>query len=312
MKELQNLKSSNNNNLLVILPVNKIEDYFLNESLYALAESKYPIDLLVLTHNINENDKKLLTFILEKPRIFKTEKNKDGSPISKEIYSKNDINFVIEDSASDTFNKIFNEGTNYAIINNYKYFSVIEYDDIINSASFQNFNTYAESKPNIDGFMPLTREIANGGFIGFFHEAPWVDGLAEVPGIFDLTLLLKYNCMNITGAIFKTESIKRFSEKVGEIYKPIKESIKMGYIYEFFLRMIYNDLKFYSIPRIGYEHRVDRPGMPVDYFSTKIPKDIVIRSVENGGISQEEAKFWTDLVKKEYYFEEDRKLQFQK
>ena len=46
--------------------------------------------------------------------------------------------------------------------------------------------------------------LSNGNFLGFFNEACWVDGYAEVAGMFDLQLLMRFNCMNITGAVFKS------------------------------------------------------------------------------------------------------------
>lgn len=118
--------------------------------------------------------------------------------------------------------------------------------------------------------------------------------------------------MNITGSIFKTESIISKSEEKDGIYKPIKESMKIGYSYEFFLRMIYESLKMFTIPRIGYEHRIDRPYETVNYFSSKIPKDLTNKSESEGGISSEEQSFWINLAKKEYFHDTDRGVTFKK
>lgn len=310
MKELTNLKHLNNKELLVVLPINKLEDFTLNECLYSIAQQSYPVDLLILTNGLNQEDIQSLNKIIENPKIIITKKNEKGEIEREEVTSKNDINFVIEQTKSDTFQKIFNEACNYANINKYKYFSVIEYDDVVDSNWFSKAMLFASEKNNIDTFLPLTREMSNGVFLGFFNEASWVDGYSEEAGFFDSNLLLKFNCMNITGSVFKTESLISKSENKDGFYKPIKESMKVGYSYEFFLRMIYESLKMFTIPRIGYEHRIDRPGEKVNYFSSKLPKDIISKSPENGGISPEEQNFWLNLAKKEYFIDTDREITF--
>jgi len=309
MKELQNWNSSNNNKLLIIVPIEKVEDYLLNECLYSLANQQQAIDVLLLTKNLSEDDKKAVERIAQGPKIMVNEKDKKGEMIRVEKSSVKDLHYTIENTDAKTFNQIFNQSFNYARLNKYTYFSVVEPDDIVSARWYAYAVQYADAT-KMDGFLPLTREISNGVFLGFFNEACWVENFAEVAGVYDLSLLLRYNCMNITGTMFKTESLEKLSEFDGSNYKPIKESIKTGYVYEFFLRMIYNDLKFTTIPRIGYEHRIDRPTQEVSYFTSKLPRDITTREPLKGGISMEEAKFWSELVKKEYYFEEDRNLKY--
>jgi len=312
MKELQNFNSSNNNNLLIVLPINKIEDFTLNESLYSLTEQSYPIDLLILTHNLSNEDKEVLQKIADGPKIILTKKNDKGEPFKEEHSAKKDLNYIIQDTESDTFQKVFNESLNYAVKNNYKWFSVVEHDDTVDVKWYDKAMKFAEGKEDTDVFLPLTREMSNGVFLGYFNEACWVDGYSEVAGYFDLQLLLRFNCSNITGSVFKTQSLVNKSQQVDGFYKPVKESMKIGYSYEFFLRMIYEDLKMYTIPRIGYEHRIDRPTQIVNYFSSKIPRDLAMRSEEDGGLSNEEQSFWLNLPKKEYFHEEDRNILYKK
>ena len=69
--------------------------------------------------------------------------------------------------------------------------------------------------------------------------------------------------------------------------------------------MIYNDLKAYVIPRIGYELRTLTKDK-YDHTSSKIPQNLISIAPENGGMSDAEAKFWVELTKKEYFFDEDR------
>ncbi len=314
MKELQNLNSSNNNKILVVLPLNKVEDYLLNECLYSLAQQEYPIDLLILANNLSQEQKDEVERIATGPKIIVQAKNDKGEIQRDEVSALKDLNFTIVDSEMTTFNKIFNEGFNYALKNKYEFYSLVEYDDVVDVKWFLNVVNFSKDKKEIDGFMPLTKEVSNGAFLGHFNEACWMDGYAEVAGQFDLTLLTRFNCMNITGAAFKVDCLQKFSEhdKDNDYYKPIKESIKLGYIYEFFLRMIYKDMKFFTIPRFGYEHRIDRPTPMIDYFTSKLPRDLIVRTPETGGITSEENTFWNNLVKKEYYHAKDRNVVFEK
>ena len=312
MKELKNLESLNNKDLLVVLPVNKLEDFPLNECLYSLAQQTSPIDLLILTNGLSKDEVEYLKKIVDCPKIILSKKNEKDEITREEVTSKNDLNYVIEQTNSDTFPQIFNDSANYANQNGYKYFCVIEYDDVVDSRWFSKALTFANEKPTTDAFLPLTREMSNGVFLGYFNEAAWIDGKAEEAGYFDHQLLLQYNCMNITGSVFKTQSLISKSEEKNGIYKPVKESMKIGYSYEFFLRMIYESLKMYSIPRLGYEHRIDRPNEKVNYFSSKIPRDITTKTSENGGVTPEEYTFWVNLAKKEYFLDTDRGITYKK
>ena len=114
MKELKNLSTSNNKELLVVLPINKFEDFPLNENLYSIAQQSHPIDLLVLVNDLSEQQVSELVKIIESPKIILTKKDDKGEIVREEITSKNDINYVIERTSSNTFQKIFNEATNYA------------------------------------------------------------------------------------------------------------------------------------------------------------------------------------------------------
>jgi len=311
MKELKNLNSLNNKKLLVVVPVNKINDVYLNECFYSLAQQTYKIDLLVLTNGLDEDQSKMLESIISNPTVSVFSKNEEENTEAKNITSENKLNYTIESTDNNSFASIFNDAFNYAVVNGYKFYSVVECEDVLDQNWYLNFDKYSTSKAEHHGFLPLSREISNGNFIGFFNEASWMEGLAEVSGTFDLQLMMRYNCMNVGGAVFNVESIKQYSEVDGDgRYKPMKENIKISFIYEFFLRMIYNDLKFFSIPRMGYEHRIDFVTDYYNTFSSKIPKDLLNKSAENGGMLQEEYKFWSDSAKKEYFFDEQRNIEY--
>lgn len=311
MKELKNLSSSNSKKLLAILPINTVNDVYLNECAYSLAQQNYPVDLLVLSCGLSDEDIARASGILSFPKIRLSVKNAEGNPEYKEEVADKKLNFIIEKTDNYTFQSVFNEGFNYAVVNGYEWFSIVECEDILDVNWFENFRKFSEKKTEYHGFLPLTRQVSNGGFVGFFNEACWSEGLGvEVAGVFDLQLLMRFNCMNLTGAILKTNSIKEYSEEKDGLFKPMKESIKISFMYEFFLRMVYNDLKFYTIPRLGYEHRIDTSFKKVDPFSSKIPRDITSKAVEEGGMAGEEFAWWSDLAKKEYFFDPDRNIQY--
>lgn len=310
MKELKNLHSLNDKKLLVVLPVNKVNDFLLNECAYSLAEQTYPIDVLVLTNGLTDEQTEIVKSILDKPQLSISKKNENGEIESETIIATGKINYTIESSENYTFSTMFNEVFNYATVNDYKWMSIVEPDDVLDFKWYNTFDKFSNEK-EYDGYFPIMREINNGQLTGFFNEANWADGMAEVAGVFDLNLLLKFSCINLTGGILNVESIKNYSENIDGVYKPIKESIKISSIYEFFLRMIYNDLKLYTIPRIGYEHRsFNTAQASIDPFVSKTPSYVLGRAIENGEITGEEYKFWNELAIKEYYFEEDRKLEY--
>ena len=317
MKELTNLTTANDKKLLVVLPIKTINDIFLNEISFSISQQTQPVDLLVLCadNNSDENIARLKS-ILDKPVVTIPEKETPEGPVTqKTIEATNKINYVVENIKFDSiFQFIFNESLNYAIDNKYEFFSIIESEDVLDSNWYKTALKYAAKKTNIDGFMPIMKEISNGNFLGFFNEACWVDGYAEVAGTFDLQLLMRFSCINITGAVFKTESLNKYmKDKALDNLKVMKENFKLSFVYEFFLRLIYEDFKFFTIPRLGYEHRIDTPISIVDAFSSKVPRNLSSWPEEKGGMSQEEMKFWNDSAKKEYFIaRHDRKVEYKK
>ena len=162
------------------------------------------------------------------------------------------------------------------------------------------------------------RNSINGTFTGLLNEAAWAEGMAEEAGKVDVNLLMRYNCVNPLGAVYKVSAIEEYSEcerddkqaPIPGTLRPMKESMKLTHYYEFFLRMIYNDLKVMTIPRLCYELKIVRKEVFTD-STCKLPQDITAYPKERGGISNEEGRFWFELAKKEYFFDEDRKKTYE-
>ena len=310
MKELKNLQSSNNKKLLVILPVNKILEKNLNQAIYGLREQSYPVDVLILTSELSAEDEVVLNGILNESVIEVPSQKEDGSFEMNKISSNKSFSYTIEKTDSKNFAQLFNESFNYSLQNGYSWFSVVEYLDVISKNWYKTFDSFSEAKQGFDVFTPITKQTNNGLFGGFLNEACWAEGIAEEAGVFDLNMLLRMNCINVTGSVYKTESLKQYSEEKDGFYYPMKENLKVSSCYEFFLRFIYNDLKIFSIPRIGYEYNVISNAGIYDEFLSKVPTNLLAISKENGGLTQEEYQFWLQAAKKEYFFDEQRNIEY--
>lgn len=310
MKELKNLQSTNNKKLLVVLPINKILEKNLNQIVYGIREQTYPVDVLFLTNGLSEDDDAKLDLIIKESLVETPTQKEDGSFEVNQTKSSKEFNYVVEKTDSETFPKIFNESFNYALLNEYTWFSVIEYLDIISKDWYKTFDMFSESKQIYDVFTPMTKQTNGGLFGGFLNESCWAEGVAEEAGVFDLNMLLRMNCINITGTVFKSESLKQYSEEKDGFYYPMKENLKISGLYEFFLRFVYNDLKIFSIPRIGYEYNVLSNVAKYDQFLSKVPTNLLGISKEDGGLSQEEYQFWLQAAKKEYFFDEQRSVEY--
>lgn len=310
MKELKNLQSSNNKKLLVVLPVNKILEKNLNQAVYGLREQSYPTDVLFLTNGLTSEDELKLSSIIAESMIESPNQKEDGSFEMVQVKSSKNFSYAVEKTDSETFSKLFNESFNYALKNSYSWFSVVEYLDTISKNWFNTFDVFSESKTNYDVFTPITKQSNNGLFGGFLNEACWAEGVAEEAGVFDLNMLLRMNCINVTGTVYKTDSLKQYSEERDGLYYPMKENLKVSCCYEFFLRFVYNDLKIFSIPRIGYEYNVVNNATKYDYFLSKVPTNLLNIPKEEGGLTNEEYQFWLQAAKKEYFFDEQRNIEY--
>jgi hypothetical protein len=310
MKELKNLHSLNNKKLLVCLPVNKVYEKNINQILFSIREQTYPVDLLILTNNLSSEDENKLNLALEESFVEIPKQDSLGNFNMEKQVSTKKLNFAIEKTEKVNFSEVFNEFFNYAEKNSYDWFSVVETLDVLNKSWYKYFDDYSTAKSGYDVFTPITKQVNNNLFSGFLNEACWAEGMAEEAGVFDLNMLLRMNCINVTGTVFKVSSLKQYSEERDDLLYPMKENLKFINSYEFFLRFIYNDLKVYSIPRIGYEYSVVSNALEYDKFLSKVPTNLLNIAKENGGITTDEYQFWMQSAKKEYFFDEQRNIEY--
>lgn len=171
-----------------------------------------------------------------------------------------------------------------------EYFSFLEFDDEYSRIWFKNVKKYIDVYPEVDLFLPIVVETDTvGNFISFTNETVWAKDFSEEMGILDNNTLSRYANYNFDGMVIKTKMFERLGK--------LKPSIKLTFIYEFLLRMTFNDVKLMVIPKLGYRHTNQRPGsLFVEYQSN---------------LTSDEARFWLNLAKKEYFFKEDRKIMYE-
>lgn len=305
-----NLKESKQSNCVVAIYMNTMPtEKTLGDCLYSITEQTKPVDVLFITHGLKSEQMAALITLAQKPFFTLFERNDKGETVEKRIEAtkKNNITFV--DSVDElNFSQIFNKVFNLANEAGYDFISIAEAEDTFSLRWFEISQRYADENPEVSIFLPLIKNSINGTFSGLLNEAAWAEGMSEEAGKVDINLLMRFNCVNPLGALYRVSAIKEYSEadkQVENVFYPMKESIKLSHYYEFFLRMIYNDIKVMSVPRIGYELSITRKEVYTD-STCKLPQDITSYPIERGGVSPDEGRFWFELAKKEYFFDADR------
>jgi hypothetical protein len=184
---------------------------------------------------------------------------------------------------------------NYGVENmETEWFSVLEVDDEYSKNWFKNVKNYMEAYDDVDIFLPLVVDVdETHNFLGFTNESIWAMKFSEKMGELDNNTLLNYQNYQTSGAVIKKESF----ENIGML----KPSIRLTFIYEFLLRATYNDFRIMTIPKIGYKHMNMRENSLFwDYKND--PQD---------KITPEEASFWVEQAKKEYFFTYDRTIEYE-
>lgn len=175
-----------------------------------------------------------------------------------------------------------------------EWFSILEIDDEYKSIWLKSINEYVKTYNDIDVFLPVVKDInTEGNFVSFTNESTWAYGFTEKQGVLDNEVLLDFQNYQISGGLYKTQVVKDNGL--------LKENIKLTFGYEFLLRLTHNNVKIMTVPRIGYQHLNFR-------------EDSLFWSYKNDGtnkISEEEAKFWLETAKKEFFFKNKRDVNYE-
>jgi len=215
-----------------------------------------------------------------------------GSDVFKEL-SKYDfgaiksIVTIVENDGKTDFSSQINLGVEVAKT---EWVSILELDDEYAKIWFKNVVEYRAAHSDVDMFLPLIVDVnEQTQFIGLTNEAVWAQSFSEEMGILDNGALLTYQNFNIDGSVIKKSLFEDFGG--------LKSNIKLTFIYEFLLRMTFKDNKIFVIPKFGYKHLNQRVGSL--FHSYKAELDPV------------ESKWWLSQAKKEYYFEQDRVVDYE-
>ena len=318
-----NLKEHKKSNVLIVAYLREISTIeSLNEFLYSVAMQKHTTDLLLLHEKLTEAQQELLQQAIDKPTINLHKPNPDFDPenpskapevISEPAQSVFPLNVVLHETKLENFAEIFNTGFQAAQDAGYEFLSFSEPEDVYSTYWIDNALVYAKEKSDIGIFTPIIRNVVFGAFQGYYNEAPWAEGMAEEAGKYDQNLLLKFNCLSILGAVIRMEALTESEDaiEIGDDDKlyPMKRNIKLTSPYEFYLRMVYNDIEIMNVPRLGYEQRIFKRDA---YYPTtsKLPQNLVQLPVEKGGMTQEEAQFWHKKATDAYFIEDDEPIEF--
>jgi hypothetical protein len=254
------------------------------------------ITILLPIHKLNDDYKVMLDNALQSIESFHNDVFVSiicPSNIVKELdflqKDKLELNIITNDGSNDFCSQI-NEG-----IKNCKtdWFSVLEIDDTFKPIWLKTMNDYRKIYTDIDVFLPIVKDInPDGKFVSFTNESAWAYGFTDRQGFIDNEVLLEYQNYQISGGLYKTETIKNIGL--------LKENIKLTFAYEFLLRITHNGAKIMIVPRVGYEH-------------VNLREDSLFWNYKNNEeikLSEKEVKFWIDTAKKEFFFKNKRDVNY--
>ena len=201
-----------------------------------------------------------------------------------------DINIVTNNSKTDFCSQV-NLGIEKC---DTEWFSILEVDDEYKSIWLKSTNEYVKTYTDVDVFLPVVKDInTDGNFVSFTNESTWAYGFTEKQGVLDNEVLLDFQNYQISGGLYKTQVIKDNGS--------LKENIKLTFGYEFLLRLTHNNVKIMTVPRVGYQHLNFR-------------EDSLFWSYKNDDtnkLSEDEAKFWLETAKKEFFFKNKRDVNYE-
>jgi len=175
---------------------------------------------------------------------------------------------------------------------NSEFVSFYEFDDEYSNIWFKNVHKYSDIYNDVTAFLPIvvdTNEL--GTFVGFTNEATFASNISQEMGYLTNETLLNYQNFQISGMVIKKETF--------EMIGGLKSNFKLTFGYEFLLRLT-NGNKVMTIPRIGYKHTNMREGS-------------IFWNYKNGEnkLTPDEVKFWIESAKKEYFYTNQRDINFE-
>ena len=257
------------NNITVLIPVHELTDitkpYFDNCILSLVNQSEQPDAVGVIVPKGSEVNEYLKSYDFKGLNVTIMENDGDTNFASQ-------INFGVENTTTE-------------------WFSILELDDEFSKIWLKNVVKYRGVYDDVDMFLPMIVDVAEDGqFIGLSNEAVWAADFSDELGYLDNTAILNYQNFNFDGMVMRRDTYIEFGG--------IKATMKLTFIYEFFLRMTYLSVRTMVIPKFGYKHVNQRTGGLFNNYTTSLTSD--------------ESRWWMSLAKKEYFHTRDRGITYDK
>ncbi len=206
-----------------------------------------------------------------------------------DLGQKLEINYEFHNSETDFCTQI-NVGAKAC---DTEWFSILEVDDEYQKVWLKSITQYMVEHPDAEVFLPIVKDINPvGELTNYTNESVWAYGFSEKQGIVDNEVLMEYQNYQISGGVYKT---KTFLDNGG-----LKSNIKLTFGYELLLRLTHNGAKVVVVPRIGYKH----VNLREDSLFWAYKNDEAIKLKGN------EAKFWIETAKKEFFFNNKRDVNY--
>jgi len=263
---------------------NKTIDVSVIIPIHSIANAKTAEYLDIALKSINVNEVKPKNVIIVRCGCGDVKEFLDGFDFSA-------YNFKV-DIVENSTGKSFQNQINYAVSKvTTEFFSFLEFDDEYASNWFRNVDLYMTKHKDVDMFLPIISDVnVDNKFLMLSNDAVWSYNFTDEIGVLDHESLMEFPNINIDGMVIRKES---FINAGG-----LKPSIKLSFNYEFLLRFTKNSYKVMVIPKIGYKHTNMRENSLFwNYKHEPVEK-----------LTPDEAKFWMELAKKEFYYKDDRNI----
>lgn len=199
---------------------------------------------------------------------------------------------VVENTETDFFTQI-NKAVYQCVT---PYFTILEIDDTLKPFWNDTMQEYMAMEASV--MIPINEFIKDGNFVSFGNEIAWSYSFANETskrnekskglGYLDIDCLETYMDFNVTGGIIKTEDFISIGG--------LKPSLKIASWYEFLLRACYNSKDVYVVPKAAYAHTIGRENSYMENSAKEI--------------SPEYGKWLITTARQEYFFNNDRNIEF--
>ena len=208
----------------------------------------------------------------------------------KDLSNKLEINIVSNKGETDFCSQV-----NLGIDNcDTEWFTILEVDDEFKPIWLKSMNEYSKVFTDVSVFLPIVKDInVEGKFINYTNESAWAYGFTDMQGFIDNEVLLDFQNYQTSGGLFKTQVIKDNGK--------FKENIKLTFVYEFLLRLTHNGVRIMTVPKAGYQH--------VNFREDSLFWNY--KNEESIKLGEQEAKFWLETAKKEFFFKNKREVTYE-